>query len=103
MLNEPWPPSGFRYSNSHARNDAPWNLARVSTRTGLAKQDPFALDYVYRHLANPGSGVDIYVVDTGLFLVCPHPETVSHSTSEGIFVNHVGALLEGPSAVLTYV
>jgi len=64
---EPWSSLRPCCSNSYARNDAPWNLARVSTRTRLVKQDPFALDYSYRYLANPGIGVDIYVVDTGLF------------------------------------
>jgi len=66
---EPWSFGGFCYSNPHPRNNAPWNLARVSTRAKLVKQDPFALDYTYRHLEKPGSGVDIYVMDTGLFFL----------------------------------
>jgi len=63
----PWPPIRSRCSDLHARNDAPWNLARISTRARLTNQDPFAVNYVYQYLSNPGSGVDIYVVDTGLF------------------------------------
>jgi len=90
---EPWPSLGSCYSNSHARNDAPWNLARISTRARLIKQDPFALDYSYRYLANPGIGVDIYVVDTGLFFFFhPRPNTISSSPSEGIFIDHVREL-----------
>ena len=84
---------GFCCSTSHARNDAPWSLARVSTRTRLVKQDPFALDYTYRYLANPGIGVDIYVVDTGLFVFFVRPpNNISPPTSEGIFVDHVWEL-----------
>ena len=62
------------------RNDASWNLARVSTRTKLAKQDPFALDYQYKYNSGPGSGVDIYVVDTGLSFPCFSNGSVSPST-----------------------
>jgi hypothetical protein len=89
---ELWPSVGSCYSNPHARNDAPWNLARVSTRTRLPKQDALALDYVYQYLAEPGRGVDIYVVDTGLFFVRFRPESISTSTSEGVFVDHVREL-----------
>ena len=63
----PWPSTRSCYSNIHARNDAPWNLARISTRARLTNQDPYALNYTYQYLSNPGDGVDIYVVDTGLF------------------------------------
>ena len=62
-----WSSVRLCYSNLHVRNDAPWNLARISTRARLTKQDPLALNYEYQYLPNPGSGVDIYVVDTGLF------------------------------------
>lgn len=82
-------PVGTRYSNPHARNGAPWNLARVSTRSWPANQDPFSSNYTYSYLPSPGSGVDIYVVDTGLFFVHFRPEIISTSTSKGIFVSHV--------------
>lgn len=55
------------YSDPHTRADAPWGLARISTRIKLVNQDPLALDYEYRYLPNPGNGVNIYVVDTGSF------------------------------------
>jgi hypothetical protein len=62
------PPSvGSCHSSISVRTDASWNLARVSTRDKLANQDPFALTYQYNYIPKPGSGVDIYVVDTGLF------------------------------------
>jgi hypothetical protein len=48
------------------RDNAPWGLARISTRAKLANQDPFALTYKYEFDSEPGCGVDIYVVDTGL-------------------------------------
>jgi cerevisin len=62
------PPSVERgHSDPSLRTDASWNLARVSSSTKLTNQDPFALDYEYKYLPEPGSGIDIYVVDTGLF------------------------------------
>ncbi|KAF9787119.1 serine protease [Thelephora terrestris] len=55
-------------STFEAQTDASWNLARVSTRDKLANQDPFALTYQYNYIPKPGSGVDIYVVDTGILV-----------------------------------
>lgn len=72
------------------RNNAPWGLARISTREKLANQDPFALTYQYQYDSQPGSGVDIYVVDTGLlFIIHSRYNNVSTSTSVGIYVEHV--------------
>lgn len=71
---ELWSSLRLCYLNQHLRNDAPWNLARISTRAKLAKEDPFALDYEYKYLPEPGRGVDIYVVDTGLF-TSPSPKS----------------------------
>jgi len=65
---EPWSSVRLCYSNAHVRDDAPWNLARINTRVTLTEQDPFALDYEYEYLPEPGHGVDIYVVDTGPFI-----------------------------------
>ena len=61
------PPVVPRRSDISFRNDASWNLARVSTRAKLTNQDPFALNYQYEYQPGPGDGVKIYVVDTGLF------------------------------------
>ena len=92
---ELWLPVGLCYSNPRVRTDAPWNLARVSTRAKLSEQDPYALDYTYRYNDKPGFGVDIYVVDTGLFFIPFRPKSISTSTSEGIFVDHVRELRSG--------
>ncbi|KAF9651864.1 serine protease [Thelephora ganbajun] len=70
-------------TTSDVQNDAPWGLARVSTRKKLAKQDPFALDYQYQYLSNPGVGVDIYVVDTGIFI--DHPDFEGRARWGGVF------------------
>lgn len=65
------PFAGPYHSSASVRTDASWNLARVSSRDKLANQDPVALTYKYGYRPDPGNGVDIYVVDTGLsFLVC---------------------------------
>jgi cerevisin len=64
---KPPPSVGSCHSNPSARPDASWNLARVSTRDELVDQDPFDLTYTYEYSSGPGSGVDIYVVDTGSF------------------------------------
>lgn len=72
-----WSPVVLCYSDPHIRLDAPWSLTRIGTRAKLVDQDPFALNYVYQHLPNPGSGVDIYVVDTGSFLPSPWVPKVS--------------------------
>lgn len=65
------PPSSvglYRLSMS-TRTDASWNLARMSTRDKLSNQDPFAMNYQYKYGPQPGKDIDIYVVDTGMFLV----------------------------------
>lgn len=78
-------------SNTSVRNNAPWNLARISTRDKLVKQNPFALDFQYNYKGStPGKDVDIYVVDTGLlFFVCSLHESISPSTLLGILITHV--------------
>lgn len=53
------------YSIAPTRTNASWNLARMSTRKKLSSKDPLALTYQYGYDPNPGSGVDIYVVDSG--------------------------------------
>ena len=55
-------------SNTSVRTDASWNLARISTRNKLTDQNPFDSNFTYSYSgSSPGSGVDIYVVDTGSF------------------------------------
>jgi len=54
-------------STFDSRNDEPWNLARISTPNKLSDQDPLDLTNTYNYGSNPGNGVDIYVVDTGIY------------------------------------
>jgi len=57
------------------QTDAPWGLSRISSTTKLANQNTSALTFSYTFDASAGSGVDIYVVDTGVF--------TAHSTFGG--------------------
>lgn len=65
------------------QDDASWNLARISTRDELSDQDPFALTYEYGYLPNPGNGVDIYVIDTGILI--EHPDFEGRAKWGGAF------------------
>jgi len=66
--------------------DASWNLARISTRNKLSNQDPFALNYQYKYLPQPGYGVDIYVVDTGILV--QHPDFEGRARWGGVFCDN---------------
>lgn len=59
-----------------ARTNATWGLARVSSRPELTNQNPFASSFEYKYLPKPGNDIDIYVVDTGLFLLFILPKRV---------------------------
>ncbi|KIM35761.1 hypothetical protein M413DRAFT_32226 [Hebeloma cylindrosporum] len=48
------------------QTNAPWGIARLSSNTRLANQDSSALTFSYTFDASAGSGVDIYIVDTGV-------------------------------------
>ncbi|KAJ3480011.1 hypothetical protein NLI96_g8664 [Meripilus lineatus] len=50
------------------QTDAPWGLARLSTDAKLTNQDANALTFTYKFNSAAGSGVDIYIIDTGIFL-----------------------------------
>ncbi|KAF9787161.1 serine protease [Thelephora terrestris] len=65
------------------QTDASWNLARVSTRAKLSNQDPFALTYEYKYNCDPGEGIDIYVVDTGILV--EHPDFEGRAKWGGAF------------------
>jgi len=49
------------------QTDAPWGLARISQDPKLTNQDATALTFTYNYDSSAGAGVDIYVVDTGVF------------------------------------
>ncbi|KAF8646921.1 hypothetical protein AX16_007013 [Volvariella volvacea WC 439] len=50
------------------QTDAPWGLGRISQDAKLTDQDPYALTYTYTYDESAGEGVDIYVVDTGVYI-----------------------------------
>ncbi|TFK41179.1 serine protease [Crucibulum laeve] len=49
------------------QTNAPWGLQRVSQDAKLTSTDTSALTYIYTYDASAGAGVDIYVVDTGIY------------------------------------
>ncbi|PFH47791.1 hypothetical protein AMATHDRAFT_6423 [Amanita thiersii Skay4041] len=49
------------------QTDATWGLQRISNSAPIPSTDPSALTYDYTYTAT-GSGVDIYIVDTGIFI-----------------------------------
>nr|BAC57455.1 serine proteinase [Grifola frondosa]BAC57966.1 serine proteinase [Grifola frondosa] len=64
---------GFR-----TQDNAPWGLNRISQGPPLANQNPFATNFVYTYNNNPGYGVDIYVMDTGV--LTSHTEFFGRAT-----------------------
>ncbi|KAK0430628.1 serine protease [Armillaria borealis] len=57
------------------QTNAPWGLARISQRAALGSSDTSALTYRYNYDPSGGAGVDVYVVDTGIY--------TAHSTFGG--------------------
>ncbi|PBK68565.1 peptidase 1 [Armillaria solidipes] len=57
------------------QTNAPWGLARISQRAALGSSDTSALTYRYNYDPSDGAGVDVYVVDTGIY--------TAHSTFGG--------------------
>ncbi|KAF4577549.1 subtilisin-like serine protease [Pleurotus pulmonarius] len=56
----------FQDSDVVTQTDAPWGLARISSPTTV--EGPVAgLDFTYTYAPPAGEGVDVYVVDTGVF------------------------------------
>ncbi|KAF9466801.1 serine protease [Collybia nuda] len=49
------------------QTNAPWGISRLSSSSRLSNQDTNALTFSYTFDASAGSGVDIYIVDTGVF------------------------------------
>ncbi|KAL0948473.1 hypothetical protein HGRIS_011042 [Hohenbuehelia grisea] len=58
-----------------SQTDAPWGLARISTKNKLAHSDVTSLNNTYDYSDSAGEGVDVYVIDTGVY--------VDHSEFEG--------------------
>ncbi|PBK88207.1 serine protease [Armillaria gallica] len=57
------------------QTNAPWGLARISQGAALGSSDTSALTYTYNYDPSGGAGVDVYVVDTGIY--------TAHSTFGG--------------------
>jgi len=51
----------------NTQTDATWGLGRISQPATLTTQDASLLTYTYTYDASAGSGVDIYVIDTGIY------------------------------------
>lgn len=49
------------------QTNAPWGLSRLSSDKSLAGGSDSSLSYTYKYDDSAGNGVDIYVVDTGIF------------------------------------
>lgn len=50
------------------RNDAPWGLGRISSKTTLTNQDPTALNFQYNYDDSAGSNSDVYII--GAYTEC---------------------------------
>ncbi|KAF8996963.1 serine protease [Cyathus striatus] len=48
------------------QNDAPWGLSRLSSATALSNINTNLLTFSYTYDSSAGSGVDIFIVDTGV-------------------------------------
>ncbi|PPQ67557.1 hypothetical protein CVT24_002837 [Panaeolus cyanescens] len=49
------------------QTNAPWGLQRISQRARLSSTSTTALTYTYSYDDSAGRGVDIYIVDTGIY------------------------------------
>jgi len=49
------------------QTNAPWGLGRLVSSSRLTNTDVAALTFTYTYDASAGSGVDVFVVDTGVF------------------------------------
>lgn len=48
------------------QNNAPWGLQRISQRAAIQNGDPTKTNFIYNYDDSAGSGVDIYILDTGV-------------------------------------
>ncbi|KAI0651894.1 serine protease [Trametes meyenii] len=57
----------FHINTAVTQTNAPWGLQRISQAAKLSSQNTGSLTYTYTYDSSAGSGVDIYIVDTGIF------------------------------------
>ncbi|KAL0948477.1 hypothetical protein HGRIS_011046 [Hohenbuehelia grisea] len=50
------------------QDDAPWGLSRLSSTEKIAGSDVGGLNYKYTYDDKAGEGVDVYVIDTGVYV-----------------------------------
>ncbi|KAF9522375.1 serine protease [Crepidotus variabilis] len=50
------------------QTNAPWGISRISKAKALKAQDASFLNYTYTYDSTAGKGVDIYIVDTGIYV-----------------------------------
>jgi len=61
-------PMGDGFSSLKTQTNATWGLARITQADKLQEQNPDALDFEYSYDKYGGEGVDIYVIDSGVYL-----------------------------------
>ncbi|KAF6748693.1 serine protease [Ephemerocybe angulata] len=60
---------GIMYTTAAiTQTDAPWGLQRISQPSKLSSSATSDLTYTYTYDESAGTGVDIYIVDTGVFV-----------------------------------
>ncbi|KAG6871813.1 hypothetical protein C0995_016237 [Termitomyces sp. Mi166 len=50
------------------QTNSTWGLARLSSKTKLVYQNATATNFTFNYFAQAGQGVDIYIVDTGVYI-----------------------------------
>jgi len=70
------PKDPIERQSTFCRNDAPWGLARISSREMLSGSSDTALDFKYKYDSTGGSGVSVYVI--GKFLALSISCTSTH-------------------------
>ncbi|KAJ8457203.1 hypothetical protein ONZ45_g863 [Pleurotus djamor] len=71
------------------QTNAPWGLSRLSSSTRLSNQNTNALTFSYTFDASAGAGVDVYIVDTGVFI--DHQQFGGRARWGATFVGNVNA------------